>query len=99
MSKEQRTAVEGTGWILSWLAETHRRAGDSDRAVELAREGLDFAVERRLVASETFGNLTLARALLASGDGASPSEIEGLLERAMSLAREIELRSLEPLIH
>ena len=96
MSSERRTAVEGRGWFLSWLAEAHLGLGDTDRALEMVREGVEIAAAGGLLPSEAFGRLILGRVLLASG---AAGEAEEQLGRALEISRQTGGRSLEPLVH
>jgi tetratricopeptide (TPR) repeat protein len=98
MSRERRTAVEGRGWVRSWLAEAHLGLEETDRALELAREGVEIAATGGLLPSEAFGRLVLGRVLLASGPDAA-GEAGEQLAQALEICRRTGGRSLEPVIH
>jgi tetratricopeptide (TPR) repeat protein len=99
MSAEDRTAVEGTNWARIWLAGAHLGRGDDKRAAESARAALDGALSQGQRYSEAYARLMVARVMLA-GDGASAlEEVERELTTALALARKMEFRALEPLLH
>ena len=96
MSKERGTAVEGTGWRLTWLAEAHLGKGDAERAVELAREALDLVTKIGPEIAEGTALLGLSRVLLAAPRQTDPEEVEALLARAMELAERINFKTIVP---
>ncbi len=99
MSKELRTAVEGNGWALFWLGESYLGLGETDRGIQLVRQGLEVTRAQGQPFSEANGHLILARVLLASSGASAMEEVAGELAEAMELARKMEFRILEPLIH
>jgi tetratricopeptide (TPR) repeat protein len=99
MARERRTAVEGDGWRLLMLGESHLGLGEADRAVELAREGLEVFRASGQPASEASACVSLARVLLGSAGPSASAEVEVALSRALELVHDTEARSLEPMVH
>jgi len=101
MSRERRTAMEGNSQRLGWLAECHLATGDFEQAVNLAREGLNDAVQTGARLNEALAGLMLGRVLVAgaAAGAAGAEQARETLERALRLSRELGYAALEPQVH
>jgi class 3 adenylate cyclase/tetratricopeptide (TPR) repeat protein len=99
MSRKHRTAVEGRGWAHFWLGESYLGLGEPDWGIGLVRQGLETTRAQGQPLTEAFGQVILARLLIASSGSSAASEVEEELAKAMKVARAGGYRSLEPMIH
>jgi class 3 adenylate cyclase/tetratricopeptide (TPR) repeat protein len=84
-AREGRAGLEFEAKLLAYLAETHYRAGDRMRAVQVAREAITVARARTDRLSECQASIVAATALLSDDEPERRQEAEALLGRAESL--------------
>ena len=100
ISRDQRSAVEGEATRLSTLAEAHLGLGETDKARRLVGEALASVAagcSQRYV--EIDAQVALARILMDSPGAGARTEIEAALSRALEVARELEAKAYEPIVH
>ena len=85
---------------LSALAEAHLGLGDTDKARRLVGEALaSVAAGRSQRYVEIDAQVALARILMDSPGAAARTEIEAALSRALEVARQLEAKAYEPIVH
>jgi hypothetical protein len=99
ISRERRTGAQFEPWTLATLAEAYLGRGDGPRARATAELAVALARERHIKVFEPITLVSLARVLLASEGAGARAEVEAALSRALALAKEMEARSEEPLVH
>jgi class 3 adenylate cyclase/tetratricopeptide (TPR) repeat protein len=99
ISRERRTGLQFEPWTLATLAEAYLARGDGPRARATVEQAVALARGRQIKVFEPITLLSLARVLLASEGAAARAEVEAALTRALALAKEMEARSEEPLVH
>ncbi len=99
ISRERRTGLQFEPWTLATLAEAYLARGDVGRARATAEQGVALARGRHIKILEPLTLLSLARVLLASEGAGASAEIKAALSRALALAKEMDARSEEPLVH
>jgi ATP/maltotriose-dependent transcriptional regulator MalT len=99
ISRERRTGVQFEPWTLATLAEAYLGRGDGPRARATVEQAVALARERNIKILEPITLVSLARVLLASEGAGARAEVKGALSRALLLAKEMEARSEEPLVH
>src|SRR5829696_1381577 len=99
ISRERRTGVQFEPWTLATLAEAYLGRGYAPRARATAEQAVALARERHIRVLEPITLVSLTRVLLASEGTAARAEIEAALSRALELAKAMEARSEEPLVH
>src|SRR5215211_5112227 len=99
ISRERRTGLQFLPWTMATLGEAYLARGDGSRARTTAEDAVAFARERHLRLLEPITLLSLARVLLASEGARARAEVKASLSRALVLAKEMEARSEEPLVH
>ena len=100
ISRDQRSAVEGEASRLSTLAEAYLGLGETDKARRLVGEALASVAaghSQRYV--EIDAQVALARILMHSPGAGAHEEIEAALTRALKVARELEAKAYEPIVH
>jgi tetratricopeptide (TPR) repeat protein len=96
--RQARAAMECEPEILASLADCYYQAGDSERAISLAKETIDLARQRSARLPECRACLTRGAALLASHGATQIHETEGLFRCADELIRVSGARIYEPLL-
>src|SRR5215211_470867 len=99
ISRERRTGLQFLPWTMATLGEAYLARGDGSRARTTAEDAVALARERHLRLLEPITLLSLARVLLASEGARARAEVKASLSRALVLAKEMEARSEEPLVH
>ena len=99
ISRERRTGVQFEPWTLATLAEAYLARGDGPRARDTAEQAAALARASHIKIFEPITLLSLARVLLATEGGGARAEVKAALSRALALAKEMEARSEEPLVH
>ena len=99
ISAERRTAIEGDAVRLAFLAQSHFRLGNEERAHTLVAEAVASADERGRPADQIMARLALACIRLGSSGCAAREEIEAALGRALELAAETGAKAFVPLVH
>jgi class 3 adenylate cyclase/tetratricopeptide (TPR) repeat protein len=99
ISRERRTGVQFEPWTLATLAEAYLARGDGSRARATAEQAVAIARGNQIQIFEPIALRSLARVLLASEGAGARAEVKAALSRALALAKEMEARSEEPLLH
>jgi class 3 adenylate cyclase/tetratricopeptide (TPR) repeat protein len=99
ISRERRTGVQFEPWTLATLAEAYLARGDGPRARATAEQAVAIARGSHIKIFEPIALRSLARVLRASEGAGARAEVKAALSRALALAREMEARSEEPLVH
>jgi class 3 adenylate cyclase/tetratricopeptide (TPR) repeat protein len=99
ISRERGTAVEFEPHRLAVLGEAYMGDGDPERALGLAREGVEVADTRGNALVAPYAYLALARILRRSATADARMQSEAALARALELSRRIGAKAFEPLIH
>jgi class 3 adenylate cyclase/tetratricopeptide (TPR) repeat protein len=99
ISRERGTGFQFEPWTLATLAEAYLARGDGPRARATAEQAVALARGSHIKVFEPITLLSLARVLLASEGAAARAEVKAALSRALALAKEMEARSEEPLVH
>ena len=99
ISRERRTGVQFEPWTLATLAEAYLARGDGPRARDTAEQAAALARASHIKIFEPITLLSLARVLLATEGGDARAKVKAALSRALALAKEMEARSEEPLVH
>jgi class 3 adenylate cyclase/tetratricopeptide (TPR) repeat protein len=99
ISRERRTGVQFEPWTLATLAEAYLARGDVSRARATAEQAVAIARGSHIKIFEPIALRSLARVLLASEGAGARAEVKAALSRALALAKEMEARSEEPLLH
>jgi tetratricopeptide (TPR) repeat protein len=95
----RRTGVQFEPWTLATLAEAYLARGEGRRARATAEQAVALAHGNRIKVFEPITLLSLARVLLASEGARARADVKAALSRALALAKEMEARSEEPLVH
>jgi tetratricopeptide (TPR) repeat protein len=99
MADRHRTAVEANGLRSIWRGEALRGMGDSEAAIELVRDGLEYSRRRGMAPNEASGWLAMARIGLANPDAVDAPTVRRHLMRAQSIVRRTGAHLAEPPIH
>jgi class 3 adenylate cyclase/tetratricopeptide (TPR) repeat protein len=99
ISRERRTGVQFEPWTLATLAEAYLARGDVSRARATAEQAVAIARGSHIKVFEPIALRSLARVLLASEGAGARAEVKAALSRGLALAKEMEARSEEPLLH
>jgi ATP/maltotriose-dependent transcriptional regulator MalT len=99
ISRDRRTGVQFEPWTLATLAEAYLARGEGRRARATAEQAVALAHGNRIKVFEPITLLSLARVLLASEGARARADVKAALSRALALAKEMEARSEEPLVH
>ena len=95
--RESHTGFEIDAFAAAVLAEIYTYTGESDRALRTAEEAVAGA-RQRAPGLQPFAQLALARVLLRTKGLAARGAIEAALEELSRLARQMELKMLEPFV-
>jgi tetratricopeptide (TPR) repeat protein len=85
--------------LLATVARSMLGLGEPARAATAARRAVDIADARGLGTCALLAPITLAQVLMADPATADPAAVEGVLSRAMRLARATDARAMIPVIH
>jgi tetratricopeptide (TPR) repeat protein len=99
ISHERRTGVQFEPWTMATLAEAYLARGEGPRARATAEQAVALARESHIKVFEPITLLSLARVLLALEGAGARAEVKAALSRALALAKEMDARSEEPLVH
>ena len=99
ISRERRIGVQFEPWTLATLAEAYLGRGEGLRARTTAEQAVALARGSHIKVFEPITLLSLARVLLASEGARARAEVKAALSRALTLAKEMEARGEEPLVH
>ena len=86
-------------YYVAALAEAHLGLGDEPRARQVSEQALQIASRAEMRVAEVRALLARVRVLLTLDGVAARTEVESILDRALSLVRSTGARSFEPQIH
>jgi hypothetical protein len=84
--------------LLATVARAMLGLGKHGEALTAAREAVDIAESRGLGTSALLAPITLAQVLAADPATADPTVVDGVLARALRLARATDARAMMPVI-
>ncbi len=99
IARQSRNSLAHEAQTIAYLAEANLGGGESQRARELAMEGVTLARSQGARPIECQAQITLARALAKSENADRTEEAKAALDRARELAEDMGARPFEAQIH